>query len=180
MSNYNELYKSKIYQIVYSFGGLNMYPVTLFLLLVLSCALGCLFGLFTMVFTNNFAVAVNTSLTILMIACNLTIMFVRLPTRCRDDSVVALHKSEMEQFGCEKTDGIMQYLMFDLLYIDVYKRPLVALIAKIAISIVLGWLTYFCLTTYLYNHATLQVIVYIVLALLQSLYYSFVFNMEDQ
>lgn len=139
MSEMNGVYKSKIYQVIYSFGGLS-YDGGVFASVLLLNVLGGLFITFlALIFTNDPGNGRFVVGFINMVVLWSVITFLRLPTRCLDDSINTLRTKEKESFGTVKTDKTMRYWLFHFLYIDVYKSLALAFFGKIIIT---GLLTY--------------------------------------
>lgn len=175
----NELYKSKIYQIVYSFGGLRLYPLTTLLCFALNMMLGLIIGMVISGVTSNVQTSVMYMMFVQIIYFNVILFFGRLPTRCRHDSIQSLKRSELEQFGVCKTDSVMQYILFDLLYIDVYKSVLTSVICKFIVTVVVAYLSY-ALYQYVNELTTLYtILIYIGITIVNIFYTGFVLEIDD-
>lgn len=175
----NELYKSKIYQFVYSFGGLELHQLTFVLGVTLNMVFGVLVGMLISAATSNVQLTTWYMLFVQVIYFNVMLFFCRLPTRCRNDSIQTLIRSEKEQFGVCKTDSVMQYILFDLLYIDVYKSVLFSVIGKLVITVGVAYLSYV-----LYQHVhTLStvytILTYLFVAGVNVLYTGFMLEIDD-
>lgn len=148
MSNLDGVYKSKIYQFIYSFGGLSFNVPALALIIATSISVSFFIGIIAYMGTENVVIVKKiyalANIGIFMVATT----FHRLHTRCREDSIYKLKCREKEEFGVVKTDSTMRYILFDLLYIDVYKNLFLAVLAKCVITGLLGYGFYVYFNTY--------------------------------
>lgn len=148
MSNLDGVYKSKIYQFIYSFGGLSFNIPVLALTITVSLCLSFFIGIFVYMGTRNVLIVQQGFALVNIFIFMVATTFHRLHTRCREDSIYKLKCREKEEFGVVKTDSTMRYILFDLLYIDVYKNLFLAVLAKCVITGLLGYGFYVYFNTY--------------------------------
>lgn len=148
MSNLDDVYKSKIYQFIYSFGGLTFNVGAFALIIAVTVCFSFFIGLFVYMGTSNAVIVQKVFAFINIGVFMIATTFYRLHTRCRDDSIDKMKKREKEEFGVVKTDATMRYILFDLLYIDVYKNLFLAVLAKCVITGLIGYGLYVYFITY--------------------------------